>query len=155
MISLIVAVDKNGCIGLDGKMPWHIKEELKHFKEYTWGKKVLIGRKTFEGLGKPLTNRYHYLLTSKNIEIETGEIVTDLATLIDQFKNNDEELVVIGGAQVYKKVLDIVDKMIISVIQNEYNGDTYFPKFDMNRFDVESIQTHDEFIVYTLIRKEN
>ncbi len=155
MISLIVAVDMNGCIGLNGKMPWHIKEELKHFKDYTWGKKVLIGRTTFQGLNKPLENRYHYLLTTHDIQIENGEIVTNLDHLINKYKDNEEELVVIGGAQVYKSVLDCVDKMIISVIQDEYKGDTYFPSFDVNKFKLESINTHEKFIVYTLVRKEN
>ena len=155
MISLIVAVDLNGCIGLNGKMPWHIKEELKHFKEYTWGKKVLIGRKTFAGLYKPLENRYHYILTGSNFQIDDGEIVTNLDDLIHQYKNSDEELVVIGGAQVYKQLLNHVDKMVISVIQEEYEGDTYFPIFDISQFETESIKKHERFIIYTLVRKEN
>ena len=155
MISLIAAVDINGCIGINGKMPWHIKEELKHFKDYTWGKNILIGKNTFNGLDKPLENRYHYLLTTSQIHLDYGEIVSDLNQLINKFKNSDEELVVVGGALVYKQLLDYVDKMVISVIQNEYIGDTYFPSFDINQFKIESIKHYERFKVYTLVRKEN
>ena len=155
MISLIVAVDLNGCIGINGKMPWHIKEELNHFKKYTWGKKILIGSKTFMGLDKPLDNRYHYLLTTKNIQINCGEIVESIDKLLEKYKNNKEELVVVGGFQVYKQVLDYVDKMVISVVPNKYKGDTYFPTFDMNQFEIDSIKKYEKFKVYTLVRKEN
>ena len=155
MISLIVAVDKNGCIGLNGKMPWNIPEEMKHFREYTWGKSVLVGRKTFEGFKQPLCNRYHYILSSKEYFGENLEVISNLENLIEKYKNSEEELVVIGGSKVYNYFLNVVDKMVISVIQNEYHGDTYFPGFDITKFKLESIQYHKEFNVYTLIRKEN
>ena len=154
MISLIVAVDKNGCIGLNGKMPWNIPEEMKHFREYTWGKSVLVGRKTFEGFKKPLENRYHYILSSKEFTGDNIEVVNNLDELILKYKKSDDELVVIGGSKVYNYFLEIVDKMVISVIQDEFDGDTYFPPFDINKFNLKSKKEHTKFIVYTFVRKE-
>lgn len=154
MISLIVAVDKNGCIGSNGKMPWNIPEEMKHFREYTWGKRVVVGRKTFEGFKQPLKNRYHYILSSKKFEGEKIEVISNLDKLVKEYKNSNEELVVIGGSKVYNIFLEIVDKMVISVIQNEYDGDTFFPNFDIEQFDLVSKEIKEDFIIYTFVRKE-
>ena len=154
MISLIVAVDKKGCIGFNGKMPWNIPEEMKHFREYTWGKSVLVGKNTFEGFKKPLENRFHYILSSKEFKGDNIEVVSDLNKLIEKFKNSDDELVVIGGAKVYNYFLEIVDKMVISVIQDEFEGDTYFPPFDLSNFNLISKKDHTKFIVYTFVREE-
>ena len=154
MISLIVAVDENGCIGINGKMPWHIPEELKHFKEYTWNKKVLVGRKTYESIGKPLKNRKVYVLSHDNILDENIEVIHNLDLFIKKYKNYDEELVVIGGSQIYEMMMDHVDKMVISVIKTKVKGDTYFPKFDINDFILVSKQENEKYDVYTFIRKE-
>ena len=156
MISLIVAYDVNHLIGKNGWMPWNIKEDLKHFREYTINKDLLVGRKTFEGFKKPLPHRFHYVMTRGNYEYHDAsvKIVHDIKEVIDLYKNNDKELVVIGGAQVYKEALPYVDKMVISIIDQEYEGDTYFPEFDENEFETVNIQQHEQFSVVTLQRKE-
>lgn len=156
MISLIVAFDSNHLIGKNGWMPWNNPEDLKHFRNYTMNKALLVGRKTFEGFKKPLPKRYHYVLTRSDIhyDYDTVEVIHDIEKLIKKYKDNDEELVVIGGSQVYQAALPYVDKMVISVMDGEYEGDTYFPSYDENDFEVISIEPKEGFYVQTLIRKE-
>lgn len=157
MISLIVAYDKNRLIGKDGWMPWNIKEELKHFRDYTINKDLLVGRKTFEGFKKPLPNRFHYVLTRSELECqsESVKVIHDINEVIEKYKNTESELVVIGGSQIYKEALPYVDKMVISIIDREYEGDTYFPFYDENDFMIESVEKHEQFSVMTLLRKES
>ena len=109
MISMIVAMSQNGCIGKDGKMPWHIPQELNHFKEYTIHKKIVVGRKTFEGFKQPLKNRFHYVITRQKIDYpyESVQIVHHVDSLIQKYQNSNDELVVIGGKQVYLLFLRI------------------------------------------------
>ncbi|MGN1342989.1 MAG: dihydrofolate reductase [Traorella sp.] len=156
MISMIIAMSLNGCIGNKGKMPWYIPEELQHFKTYTWNKKIVVGRKTFESLKKPLENRYHYVLSHQNcsIEYDNVEIIDKIDYLIDKYRNSQEELVVIGGKQIYLQFLDVIDKIVLTIIKEEYDGDTYFNEFHFDDFSIISKKEYEEFIVYTMIRKE-
>jgi dihydrofolate reductase len=157
MITIIVAVSKNNCIGKDGKMPWHLPEEMKHFKRNTIHKKVVVGRKTFEGFKKPLVDRIHYVVTQQDLElnIENVHVIHDVQELIQKYKNSEEELMVIGGSKIYSLFMDVADKLIISVLHEEYEGDTYFPEFDRNKFEIKEIENYQEFDVYIWIRKEN
>ena len=156
MISLIVAFDKNRLIGKNDWMPWNNKEDLKHFRNYTMNKDLLVGRKTFEGFPKPLPNRYHYVLTRQEMDYnhEQVEVIHNIDELVKKYKNSEKELVVIGGSQIYKTALPYVDKMVISLMEGDYEGDTYFPEFDENDFTVENKEKKEGFTVYTLIRKE-
>ena len=157
MITIIVAVSKNNCIGKDGKMPWHLPEEMKHFKRNTIHKKVVVGRKTFEGFKKPLVDRIHYVVTRQDLECkyENVVVVHDVQDLIQQYKNSEEELMIIGGRQIYSMFMNVADKLIISVLHEEFEGDTYFPEFDRNQFEINKIEHYQEFDVVTWIRKEN
>lgn len=155
MISLIVAHDKNRVIGLKGWMPWNLKEDLQQFKEKTLNHKIVMGRTTFEGLKKPLKNRYTYVVTHKDIEIdpELGEVVHDLDELVKKYKNSPEELIICGGGQIYKQVIDHVDRMYISLVDGEYDGDSYFPEYDIHEFVVEDVVDYEGFKVITYERK--
>lgn len=156
MISLIVAFDKHHLIGKDGWMPWDLKEDLKHFRSYTMNKSLLVGRNTFEGFKKPLPHRFHYVLTHRDLEIhdESIQVIHDIREVVERFKGSDEELVVIGGAQIYKEALPYVDKMIISLVDGEFEGDTYFPDFNEKDFETVAIEEKEGFAVHTLVRKE-
>ncbi len=156
MISLIVAMDKNHLIGKNGWMPWDNKEDLKHFRNYTMNKSLLVGRKTFEGFKKPLPHRFSYVLTHSdmNIDDENVKVIHDIQEVIDKFKNSCDELVVIGGAQIYAAALPFVDKMVLSIMDGDYEGDTFFPDFDENDFEVESVENKESFRIQILRRKE-
>lgn len=156
MISCIVAFDRHHLIGKDGWMPWNLKEDLKHFKEYTLNKDLLVGRKTFEGFKKPLPHRFHYVLTRSDIHYDDDsvKVIHDIHEILAQYQNSDRELVVIGGGQIYKEMLPYLDKMVLSIVDGDFEGDTYFPEYDEHDFETVSIEEKDGFSVHTLIRKE-
>ena len=141
MFSLIVAVGKNNEIGKENKLLWHVPEDLKNFKKITSGKKIVMGRKTFESIGRPLPNRENIVL-SKTMKNDDNSVLIfdDFSKLIEKFKDLkdlDEEIIIIGGEKVYKKSLElgIVDKMYISYIDFEdEKADAYFPKIDFKNW---------------------
>ncbi len=128
MITLIAAIGKNNEIGLDGKMPWHIPEDLKHFKEYTIGKTIVMGRKTFQSIRKPLPNRTNIVI-SKSTQFPD---VMNVTSLLDALNYTNDELVIIGGAQVYQLAMHVADKLVITHIDSEFQADTFFPSIDLN-----------------------
>ncbi|PAT01840.1 hypothetical protein CI105_04975 [Candidatus Izimaplasma bacterium ZiA1] len=136
MLSLIVAVDKNFGIGKDNKMPWHHKEDLMYFKKITLNKTVVMGRKTFESivvsLGKPLPSRNNVVLSRGNFTFNNIEVIND----ITKYTNNhqDEEIFIIGGKTIYDLVINQVDRMYITFVDEEYDCDTFFSKVDFTKF---------------------
>lgn len=131
MISLIVGHDKNHLIGSNNALPWHIKEDLQHFKNYTLNKTVVMGYNTFLSIGKPLPNRTNIVVCNdKDVEIAGVIVEKDLFEVLKKYGKLQEELVVIGGATIYKLSLPYCDKLVISKIKGEYTGDTYFPEYE-------------------------
>ncbi len=132
MLSTIVAIAKNNVIGKDNKLIWHLPEDLKRFKNITTGKVIIMGRKTFESLGRILPNRKHVILCNDmemNIEDENVEILDSIEKL-DKYINSEEECFVIGGATIYKLLMPYVEKLYITKINEEFEGDVYFPEID-------------------------
>lgn len=126
MISLIVAVDKNLLIGNSKGMPWYIKEDLAYFREVTRGKTVVMGRKTFESIGRPLPNRRNIVITRTPKLIEGVEVINDLDKFIAQSTPN-EDVFIIGGAEIYSQAYPYVEDLYVTHIDAEFSGDTYFP----------------------------
>ena len=136
MLSMIVAVAKNNVIGKDNKLIWHLPEDLKRFKNITTDKKIIMGRKTFESLGRVLPNRKHIILCNDaemNVDNENVEILDDLK-LLDKYIESDEECFVIGGATIYKLLMPFSNKLYITHINQEFEGDVYFPEIDDNEW---------------------
>ena len=127
IITLIAAHDPNLVIGQDGKLPWYYPEDLKHFKKHTTGQVIIMGRGVFEELGeKPLPNRKNIVL-SRSKNYENVDTYTSLEAAI---KNQTcEEVFIIGGGVLYKETLLNADRLIITEIKKEYEGDTYFPEY--------------------------
>ncbi|AGR42311.1 dihydrofolate reductase [Spiroplasma diminutum] len=151
MISFLWAQTESGIIGKDNQLPWNIKEEMQHFINYTKGKTVLMGRNTWESLSvKPLPNRKNILITSRKLEKSYNnlEISKNLKEILEKYKSTNEELVVIGGSQIYSTAFDYADKLVISVIKEEYQGDKYAPKWDKNDFNLTKEENYKEFTVY-------
>lgn len=155
MVSLIVAYDANLVIGLNGQMPWHFKEDLAYFKKVTEHHSIVMGRKTYESILKynqaPLKNRPHYVL-SRQLKDDRVTVIDDLETFLNTW--TDEEIFVIGGAEIYTLALPFADKLYITHIDDTYQGDTYFPRW--NQDDFRLIESHTEgkltFAVYERIR---
>ena len=130
MLSTIVAIANNNVIGKDNKLIWHLPEDLKRFKQITTGKNIIMGRKTFESLGRVLPNRKHIILCNDmemNIDNENVEIL-DVISKLDKYINSEEENFVIGGATIYKLLMPYVNKLYITKINKDFEGDVYFPE---------------------------
>lgn len=133
MLSIIVATDLNNTIGLNNVMPWHLSQDLAFFKRTTLNKTVIIGRKTFEGMGKPLPKRNTIIVTrDEDFHYDHPNVIVehDLVEVFNRFKNSEEEVFIIGGAKIYKEGLKYADKIYLTKIYKQFLGDTYFPKID-------------------------
>lgn len=134
MISLIAAVSKNNVIGNKGLIPWHIKGEQKRFKELTTGRTIIMGRKSFEEIGKPLPNRKTVLISSTK-RIEAKNCIT-AASFKEALKaaEGEEEIFIAGGGRVYEEAMPYADRIYLTVIDLVTEGDTFFPDFDKLEF---------------------
>lgn len=131
MISLIVAMGQNRVIGLRNKMPWHLPADLAYFKKMTTGHSVIMGRKTFQSIGRPLPNRTNIILTrDKSFAAEGCKVIYSITEAIELAKK--EDLFVIGGADIYQQFLPYVDQVYITQIHEEFEGDTFFPELNEN-----------------------
>lgn len=126
-LALIAAIGKNRVIGKDGTLPWHISDDLKRFKKLTTGHTVLMGRRTFEGIGHVLPNRRNVVLSSKAIpDVETYRSIPEAL----QALAGEETVFVIGGGQVYAQLLVHVDLLYLTLVNQEIDGDTFFPPYE-------------------------
>ena len=138
MLSLIVAKAKNNVIGKDNQLIWHLPEDLKRFKKLTTGHTIIMGRKTFEWLGRVLPNRHHIVLcndANMKIDDENVEILEDIS-LLDKYIKDEEENFVIGGATMYRLLMPYCTKMYITEINQEFDGDVSFPEINMSEWKV-------------------
>ena len=155
MISLIWAMDKNWLVGKGNKLPWHFKEDLIYYKSKTAGKIVLMGDNSYFSLksyykDKPLPYGKIYVASLNNLELDDAIVINDVISFLKNFPKN-EELWVVGGATIYKFALPYADYLYITHVDGEYEGDAYFPKFDLdNEFDLLSSRISDNlnFCVY-------
>lgn len=136
-ISIIAAIAKNNAIGKDNDLIWHISEDLKRFKKLTSGHTIIMGRKTYESLPfKPLPNRKNIILSGKTDLKFKGAIVAN--SIEDALKEceSEDEIFICGGAAVYKKFINIADKMYITEINQEFEGDTFFPDYNQDNWKI-------------------
>jgi len=154
MITLIVAMDPNNGIGLNGQLPWHIKDDLKLFKEKTLNHKVVMGRKTFESIGRPLPNRENFIVTRNKYisKTENVKIIHDFEDFLKLNENSEEEVFIIGGAEIYQLSLQYANRLAISRVYKEYMCDTFFPLFNMQKYKELESKEFDEF-KFTLLEK--
>lgn len=158
IISLIVAIAQNGVIGKsNGEMSWHVKEEFQHFKNTTLGFPIIMGRKTFETLGKPLKGRLN-IVVSKNQSYKTlfDDVVVEssLDKAIEHCKNiNSERIFIIGGGEIYRQAITFVDEMIITFMKFEAEGEVKFPKIDDGEWKRNKIKDHESFEIFRYLRK--
>ena len=134
MIALIVAYTKNRVIGNEGKIPWRIKGEQKRFKEFTTGNVVIMGRRSYEEIGRPLPNRYTIVVSNTaSFEFENCTTAHSLQEALEIA--GDRDVYISGGARLYEEAIDLVDTMYITEIDAEIPGDTYFPEFNQDDFE--------------------
>ncbi len=132
MLSIIVAKAKNNIIGKEDKLVWHLPADLQHFKELTTGHVIIMGRKTFESLGKVLPNRKHIVFSQNpdfKVKDENVQVVHSMLE-IQEYIENEEENFVIGGAMIYNLLMPHVTKMYVTEIEEEFEGDCFFPRIN-------------------------
>jgi dihydrofolate reductase len=134
MVSIIVAIAQNGTIGDKNSLLWHIKEDMRFFRTTTSGHAVIMGRKTFESLGsKPLPKRKNIVITRAERDFEGAFTAHSLQEAI-AMAEGDEEIFIIGGAQIYAEALSVADRMYITRVERDYEGDTSFPEIDYSKW---------------------
>lgn len=137
MINIIAAISRNRVIGENGRLPWKLPEDMSHFVKVTSGCPIVMGRKTFESIGKPLKNRTNIILTRDvNYEKEGCLIYHDTQKIMNDF--GKENLMVIGGEEVYKLFLPYTDRIYLTYINQDFEGDAFFPKFEGDNWIKES-----------------
>jgi dihydrofolate reductase len=130
-LALVVAAAKNGVIGKDGKLPWRIPEDLKHFKRVTLGHAVIMGRKTWESIGKPLVERRNIVVTrDSTLQIPGVEVVTSIDDALERAREHDEEPRVIGGAEIYRLTLPLATRIYLTEVDRDVEGDAFLPAFE-------------------------
>ncbi|WKA57138.1 dihydrofolate reductase [Planococcus shenhongbingii] len=130
MISLMVAHDPNRVIGKDNQLPWHIPEDLAYFKKHTVGKGIVMGRNTFESIGRPLPKRRNIVVTrNSDYQAEGVDVVHTLEDAVRLAEEMHEEVMVIGGEQIFRSILPVADRLYITLIKQDFDGDTFFPEY--------------------------
>ncbi|MGB0178096.1 MAG: dihydrofolate reductase [Owenweeksia sp.] len=141
-LTLIVAMAQNRVIGNNNDLIWHLPRDMKHFRELTTGHHVIMGRKTFESMnGRPLPKRVNIVITrQKDYEAEGCIVVNSLQEALNQVQDDDQPFI-IGGAEIYKQALDIANTIELTLVYNDFEGDTYFPELDTENWKEEQ-RTH-------------
>ncbi len=158
-INIIAAMTQDRVIGLDGKIPWHIPEDLKYFRQLTLHNAVIMGKNTYESLGKYLDKRLNIIVSKSmknnhNLKEQYDTILCESVNeAITVAKSLGKDIFLIGGERIYQEGLSLADKMYISLIKKNYTGNIYFPKFEKSEWNISKLKENLEFEVYLYERK--
>lgn len=143
---IIVAMTKSRVIGKNGKMPWHIPDDLKLFKKLTTGGAVIMGRRTYESIGKPLPDRENIIVSNSLKQADGCKIFDSVLLAMQYAQNTGRRIFFIGGGELYKKTIGIADHLYVSWVKEEYEGDTFFPQIDTKVWKAEESEEYQDFI---------
>lgn len=144
MLTAVVAMDPNRLIGRDGTLPWHLPEDLAFFKKTTLGHPILMGRKTFESIGRPLPKRRNIVLTRDRDWKHEG---VDVIHSPEEIPKTDEKIFIIGGAEIYAALTPHIDEWLVSHVHETYEGNTHLAPFETDFPNMEIVETHESFTV--------
>lgn len=139
MINIIVAVGQDGVIGNDNKLLWHITEDMRYFRKVTSGHAVVMGRKTYDSIGRPLPKRHNVVITRQAIEIDDCSTVHSLEAAIEACEG-DNEIFIIGGAQIYALALPLADRIYLTRVGGNFVGDTHFPAWNEAEWELTEVE---------------
>jgi dihydrofolate reductase len=148
IISHLVAVSNELVIGVDNDLPWNLKDDLAHFKKYTLNKVIIMGRKTYESIGRPLPNRINYVISRTIKEIDGAHVFNNLEeAMLSAEKHNknldiENEIVIIGGGYLFEETLPILNKLVITKVDCSVEGDVYYPKINMKNWELISSESY-------------
>ncbi len=155
-LTFVVAVAKNGVIGTHNTLPFYIPEDLKHFKKVTLGKTVLMGKNTYDSifkrLGKPLPERINVVISHQNLQLPEGVLLFHSIDEALQALSDTEEIMVIGGGQIYTQMIDKADKLILTEVHHDVEGDVFFPPYDKTKWKEIARDDHEEFSFVEYVR---
>ena len=147
IISHVVAMSNNQVIGVNNDLPWNLKDDLAHFKKYTTGKIIVMGRKTYESIGRPLPNRVNYVISSTLKDVEGISIFANLDDAIESAKMHnikqdiDNEVAIIGGGYLFRDSIDTFNKLVLTRVDCSIDGDVYYPEIDFNSWELDSSES--------------
>lgn len=129
IVSIIVATGENNAIGKDNQLLWHLPADLRHFREITSGHTIIMGRKTFDSVGKPLPKRRNIVVTRQDIQIEGCEVVKSIDEALELCKD-EHEVFIAGGAEIYRQAMDKTDRIYLTRVHQSFDADTFFPEIN-------------------------
>ena len=163
-LAIIVAAARNGVIGLSNQLPWHLPQDLKYFKAVTFGKPVIMGRKTYESIGRPLPGRTNIVITRDKqwsaaegvvVVHSVDEALNEARRVLNESSSGVDEAMIIGGAEIYRETLPRADRVYLTRVLKDFDGDAWFPSLDESEWFLESVTSGDslanvahEFQVY-------
>ncbi len=155
-LALVVAMGRGGVIGRDGGLPWHFSEDLKHFRRVTTGHAVIMGRKTWDSIGRPLPGRRNIIVSRQlDLEIEGCEVADSLERALEMAREHDTEPRIIGGATLYVQALPLATRLFLTEVDIDVDGDTFFPSLDRSEWQERDRRAGEaaELLFLTLERK--
>ncbi len=141
IVTIVVAISENHVIGKDNKLLWHLPADLKHFKDITTGHSIIMGRKTYESVGKPLPKRRNIIITRQAISIEGCEVVNSVEAALELCKG-EQEVFIVGGAEIYRQSLNLTDRIYLTIVHQTFEGDSFFPEIDPKQWKEVSREDH-------------
>ncbi|MFQ5703328.1 MAG: dihydrofolate reductase [Gemmatimonadales bacterium] len=143
IVSLVAAMSENGVIGMKGDLPWHLPTDLARFKELTTGHTIIMGRKTFDSVGRPLPNRRTIVVTRDENFVREGVVTSNSIEQALTLVDGEDEVFVVGGGEIYRLALPLVDRIYLTVVHAELEGDTFFPHIDTTEWTLVRDERHE------------
>lgn len=140
-ISIIAAIAQNHAIGKNNQLLWHLPADLRYFKNKTTGHTVIMGRKTFDSVGRPLPNRRNIMITRQQLSIPGCEVVSSLSDALALCAGEDEVFIV-GGAEIYRQAMDVTDVLYLTIVHKDFEADAYFPEIEQNKWKETEREAH-------------
>lgn len=153
MITIIAAMAKNRVIGRNNQLPWHLPDDLKNFKNFTAGNTIVMGHKTFLSIGRPLPNRNNVVISALLPPTQGIDVCKSFEEGIEKARSYGKEIFISGGASVYARALPIADKLYLSYVKEDYDGDVFFPEFDLSKWEVVERIDFPDFELVKYVRK--
>ncbi len=151
-VSFIAAMSENNVIGINGKLPWNIPEDLKRFKRITSGHPCVMGRKTFDSIRRPLPNRPNIIVTrQKNYAVPGANVVDSIEHALEPYLGTEKEVFILGGGEIFTQMLPRADKIYLTLIHKEFKGDAFFPVFNKSDFNEVYREDRSDPIPYSFI----
>lgn len=140
-LSIITALDRNRVIGLNNRLPWSLPADLLRFKRITWGKPIIMGRNTYESIKRPLPGRKNIILSRSKPNYPGCFVYSSLEEALEQQKD-EKEVFIIGGENLYRQTISIVNRLYLTIIHHQFEGDTYFPEWDLAEWEIIEQEEH-------------